>query len=73
MDQDLPKLNQFILPGGGVASAHVHMARTAVRHAERIMYPLVRESQLNGEVAIYFNRYERLDKRDTSMAYVSTR
>mmetsp|Transcript_24829 Transcript_24829/g.98132 ORF Transcript_24829/g.98132 Transcript_24829/m.98132 type:complete len:217 (-) Transcript_24829:1628-2278(-) len=56
MDQDLPKLNQFILPGGGVASAHVHMARTAVRHAERIMYPLVRESQLNGEVAIYFNR-----------------
>lgn len=32
---DLPKLRSFILPGGTPAAAHLHVARTVVRRAER--------------------------------------
>ncbi len=33
--EDLPDLRSFILPGGSLAGAHLHLARTVVRRAER--------------------------------------
>lgn len=34
-NEELGKLRSFILPGGAVAAAHLHVARTVVRRAER--------------------------------------
>jgi cob(I)alamin adenosyltransferase len=34
-NEDLPKLRSFILNGGTLAGAHLHVARTVVRRAER--------------------------------------
>lgn len=44
LNADLKPLNSFILPGGSPASAHLHVARSVVRRAERIMVALVEEA-----------------------------
>jgi ATP:cob(I)alamin adenosyltransferase len=56
MDGNLPALKAFILPGGGLASAHLHMARSCCRRAERRLVPLVADGELEPEVAMYLNR-----------------
>jgi len=52
----LPPLTNFILPGGGKASAALHMARTVCRRAERYVTPLVRERETDRQALIYLNR-----------------
>jgi hypothetical protein len=42
MDDALPPLTQFILPGGGQAAACLHLARTVARRAERAAIALGR-------------------------------
>jgi cob(I)alamin adenosyltransferase len=56
----LPALKDFILPGGGAATAHCHLARTIVRRAERRVWTLAEAEQVNTEVPKYLNRLSDL-------------
>jgi cob(I)alamin adenosyltransferase len=42
LNGELKPLKSFVLPGGSAASAHLHVARTIVRGAERLMVELSR-------------------------------
>lgn len=57
---DLPPLEDFILPGGGRATATCHLARTVCRRAERAVWTLHQEEPINLEVARYLNRLSDL-------------
>lgn len=58
MEEELPELTEFILPGGSPAASQVHLARTVCRRAERLVVSLDR---LEGEdvprdLIVYLNR-----------------
>ncbi len=57
---DLPVLKEFILPGGGMAAAHGHLARTIARRAERSVIHLSRSESVRGEAVRYLNRLSDL-------------
>lgn len=58
LNADLRPLTSFILPGGSPAAAHLHLARTIARRAERLMVTLARmEGEIVGGPAMkYINR-----------------
>jgi cob(I)alamin adenosyltransferase len=56
MNEELEPLRSFILPGGGKAAAHVHLARTIARRAERSVVSAAREVSLNPLARKYLNR-----------------
>lgn len=56
LNEGLPTLRSFVLPGGGMVSAYMHLARTVCRRAERRLVDLHREEPLRGEVLQYVNR-----------------
>ena len=56
MNAGLDPLRRFILPGGGAAAAHVHLARGIVRRAERSAVAAAREVPLNPLALAYINR-----------------
>ncbi len=56
LNAGLEPLNSFILPGGNAAAAHLHLARTVVRRAERRMAELAAGEALNGAARRYINR-----------------
>lgn len=58
----LEPLKQFILPGGTTAAAHLHLARTVCRRAERRLVTLVQTSPqpIAGDLVIYLNRLSDL-------------
>ncbi len=60
LNQDLPALKEFILPGGGQAAAACHLARTIVRRAERITTTLAKAEDVRSEVLKYLNRLSDL-------------
>lgn len=60
LEQDLPPLDRFILPGGGPKGAAFHVARTTCRRAERSVVSLAREDDVPKEVLIYLNRLSDL-------------
>lgn len=59
-NEDLPKLKEFILPGGGPAAAACHLARTIVRRAERRTNTLAQAETVRPEVMHYLNRLSDL-------------
>jgi cob(I)alamin adenosyltransferase len=57
---ELPALKEFILPGGGMAAAHCHLARTVCRRAERETVTLSRDEDIRPEAIRYLNRLSDL-------------
>jgi cob(I)alamin adenosyltransferase len=56
LNQSLPVLKEFILPGGGLAASHCHVARSVCRRAERSLVSLNRDKKLNADLMAYMNR-----------------
>ncbi len=56
LEARLEPLRQFLLPGGGPAAAHLHLARTICRRAERAVTALAHDEPVNPQAAIYLNR-----------------
>ena len=56
----LPRLKEFILPGGGPAAAACHLARTIARRAERRVLTLSQTEDVRPEVIKYLNRLSDL-------------
>lgn len=54
--EELPPLEEFILPGGGPAGATLHVARTVARRAERTVVALAAQEDVNPQAVIYLNR-----------------
>jgi cob(I)alamin adenosyltransferase len=56
MNEKLQPLRSFVLPGGSPAAAHLHVARTVCRRAERLIVKLA-EKEAVGEACVkYANR-----------------
>jgi cob(I)alamin adenosyltransferase len=53
-------LQNFILPGGSIGAAQLHVARTICRRAERAVLTLAREEPIGGLVMPYLNRLSDL-------------
>jgi cob(I)alamin adenosyltransferase len=58
LNADLQPLNSFVLPGGSPTAAHLHLARTVCRRAERLMTELAAQpGETVGTAALrYINR-----------------
>ncbi len=59
-NKDLPKLKEFILPGGNHEAAACHLARTICRRAERRMVNFNHSEPVNPPAIIYLNRLSDL-------------
>jgi cob(I)alamin adenosyltransferase len=56
MNEGLPELRSFVLPGGGELNAVLHVCRTVCRRAERVCVALARSGQAPDEAVRYLNR-----------------
>lgn len=56
MNSDLAPLSSFVLPGGSAAAAHLHLARTVTRRAERLMIALMEAEPVNPRAIEFVNR-----------------
>jgi cob(I)alamin adenosyltransferase len=56
LNADLAPLRSFVLPGGTEAAAALHLARTIVRRAERLMVALAAEEPVGAPALKYVNR-----------------
>jgi cob(I)alamin adenosyltransferase len=56
LNKTLPPLKNFVLPGGDPAAAHLHVARTICRRAERKTVRLADEERVSGQLVAYLNR-----------------
>ena len=60
LNENLPPLKDFILPGGSEAASRCHMARTICRRAERLLVSLARDKDVNPLSVKYLNRLSDL-------------
>ena len=56
MNEQLPELKNFILPGGNTVVSYCHIARCICRRAERLTVQLAAESFVDEKMTIYLNR-----------------
>ncbi|HWM87618.1 MAG TPA: cob(I)yrinic acid a,c-diamide adenosyltransferase [Kofleriaceae bacterium] len=57
LNEDLPELRSFVLPGGGWTSSYLHLARTICRRGERLVVALAASGEEIGDQAVpYLNR-----------------
>jgi cob(I)alamin adenosyltransferase len=56
LNAELRPLDSFVLPGGTACAAHLHLARTVVRRAERLVVALAAREEVNPEALKYLNR-----------------
>ena len=56
MNENLPEMTHFILPGGHTAVSYCHLARTVCRRAERRMSLLDEQQKLSETALAYINR-----------------
>jgi len=60
-NESLEPLTSFVLPGGSALAANLHLARTVVRRAERLVVTLIeREPDTSAEALKYLNRLSDL-------------
>ncbi len=57
---ELPPLREFVLPGGSLGAASLHLARACCRGAERAVVALHEEEPVRAEVLAYLNRLSDL-------------
>jgi cob(I)alamin adenosyltransferase len=60
LNDHLPPLKDFILPGGGPAAAACHLARTIARRAERRVWSLAKTESVSADLTNYLNRLSDL-------------
>jgi cob(I)alamin adenosyltransferase len=62
LEAELAPLTTFILPGGSIAAAQIHLARTVCRRAERLVVRMARQSDSSVPRAlfVYLNRLSDL-------------
>jgi cob(I)alamin adenosyltransferase len=56
MNEELPPLRSFVLPGGNRLNAELHICRTVCRRAERVTVSLARVEATPPEAVRYLNR-----------------
>lgn len=56
MDDEIPTLTSFILPGGVNGGAQLHLARTVCRRAERRTIHAANDARISEEIIAYLNR-----------------
>lgn len=59
-EEELAPLESFILPGGSPGAAHLHLARTVCRRAERSVVGLAAGEAVRPEIVRYLNRLSDL-------------
>ena len=64
LSEKLPLLNDFIIPGGSLASCWAHMARVSCRKAERVVISHLEKKRItnvnSGIMLVYLNRLSDL-------------
>jgi cob(I)alamin adenosyltransferase len=55
-NESLPELRSFVLPGGGIVAAYLHLARTVCRRAERLIVRLGDAEPIGSAIVPYINR-----------------
>jgi cob(I)alamin adenosyltransferase len=56
MDEKLPEMRNFVLPGGHSSVSYCHIARCVCRRAERLVNQLQQQEEVSVLISIYLNR-----------------
>jgi cob(I)alamin adenosyltransferase len=60
LTEKMPKLKNFILPGGGKVGSLFHVCRTLTRRAERRLVSLMEQEDVDTQIMVYLNRLSDL-------------